>query len=284
MTAVTEFVTRSPTDRSSPTTNTSCTTPINRSSSTSSNSKCKELTPMLVRVTLVDINSKMTKAWRSTFEENPEVDIVDGSMLEQQAGAWVTPTNSRGSMAGGLDLVIKKHPGSSIESSGQKEIKARSGGSLPVGHAVAVPTGRNIPAYLISTPTMIGSSDDVSDTLNVALACAAAFQMVHMQNARQPGSIRSVALPGLGAQTGRVPVEICADLMWTAYSMFRQHEFSDFGEMRKALESELGDLGSFGATMKSPKSAPKSAKVEEYDDEEDIDEDDASIEDFDDHE
>ena len=238
---------------------------------------------MLVRVTLVDINPKMTKAWRSTFEENPEVDIIDGSMLEQQVGAWVTPTNSRGSMDGGLDLAIKKHLGPSIEAAVQKEIKARYGGFLPVGHAVAVPTGRKVPAFLISTPTMIGSSDDVSDTLNVSLACAAAFQMVHMQNSRQPGSIRSVALPGLGAQTGRVPVEICADLMWSAYSMFRSHEFSDFGEMRKALEGELGDLGSFGSNMKAPKTAakgPKPVLVEE----DDVDEDDEELEDFDDHE
>ena len=241
---------------------------------------------MLVRVTLVDINPKMTKAWRETFEENPEVDIIDGSMLEQQVSAWVSPTNSKGSMDGGLDLVIKKHLGSNIESGVQKEIGARYGGRLPVGHAVAVPTGKNMPAYLISTPTMIGSSDDVSDTLNVALACAAAFQMVHMQNARQPGSIRSVALPGLGAQTGRVPVEICADLMWTAYSMFREHEFSDFGEMRKALETELGDLGSFGSTMKSAKpAASKNTKpVVVDDDEDDADDEAPKLDDFDDHE
>jgi O-acetyl-ADP-ribose deacetylase (regulator of RNase III) len=242
---------------------------------------------MLVRVTLVDVNPKMVAAWRSTFEENTEVDIIQGSMLDQQTSAWVTPTNARGSMDGGLDLIIKNHLGQAIERSVQKEIKHRYGGFLPVGHAVCVPTDRPVPAQLISTPTMVGSSDDVSDTLNVALACAAAFQMVHMQNARQPGSIRSVALPGLGASTGRVPVEICADLMWTAYNLFRQHEFTDFGEMRKALEGELGDLGSFGATFKPKKpmggsspgaagSTPSSADADEEDDYDD--------EDFDDHE
>ena len=90
---------------------------------------------------------------------------------------------------------------------------------------------------------MVASSEDISDTLNVALACAAAFQAVHMQNAREPGSIRSVALPGLGANTGQVPVEICADLMWTGYNLFREREFDDFAAMRAALEEELGDLG-----------------------------------------
>jgi O-acetyl-ADP-ribose deacetylase (regulator of RNase III) len=239
---------------------------------------------MLVRVMLVDVNPKMTKAWRATFEENPEVDIVDGSMLDQQVSAWVTPTNAKGSMDGGLDLVIKKHLGAGIEGRVQQEIKQRYGGFLPVGHAVCVDTGRPIPPHLVSTPTMVASSEDVSDTLNVALACAAAFQMVHMQNARQPGSIRAVALPGLGANTGRVPVEICADLMWTAYDLFRRQEFTDFGEMRKALEQELGDLGSFGAQIKpgpsavGAQAATKGSKPPAPDDE------DGDDEDFDDHE
>jgi O-acetyl-ADP-ribose deacetylase (regulator of RNase III) len=244
---------------------------------------------MLVRVILVDVNPKMTKAWRATFEENPEVDVVDGSMLQQQVSAWITPTNAKGSMDGGLDLVIKNHLGMQIEGRVQQEIKLRYGGFLPVGHAVCVPTGRPMPPHLISTPTMVASSEDVSDTLNVALACAAAFQMVHMQNARQPGSIRSVALPGLGANTGRVPVEICADLMWTAYDLFRRQEFTDFGEMRKALELELGDLGSFGkevkpgaaAGSKAPAHTAAAAAVAADDE---GDEDDQDDEDFDDHE
>jgi O-acetyl-ADP-ribose deacetylase (regulator of RNase III) len=164
-------------------------------------------------------------------------------MLEQPVSAWVSPTNSRGSMDGGLDLVIKNHLGAAIETRLRQEIARAYQGLLPVGHAVCVPTGRNQPRYLISTPTMTGSSEDVSDTLNVALACAAAFQAVHMQNTREPGSIRSVALPGLGANTGKVPVEICADLMWTGYNLFREQEFSDFAALRAALEEQLGDLG-----------------------------------------
>jgi len=198
---------------------------------------------MTVKVVLVDINSRMVKAWRATFEENPEVEIVSGSMLDQAVDAWVTPTNARASMDGGLDGVIKGHFGPAIERRVQAEIRRLHGGLLPVGHATCVPTGTARPAFLISTPTMSASSEDISDTLNVALACAAAFQAVHMQNAREPGSIQSLALPGLGAQTGRVPVEICADLMWTGYSLFRRRAFEDFAAMRAALQEELGDLG-----------------------------------------
>jgi O-acetyl-ADP-ribose deacetylase (regulator of RNase III) len=198
---------------------------------------------MATKIVLVDINPKMIAAWRSTFEENPEVEIVAGSMLAQRVDAWVTPTNARASMDGGLDAAIKGHFGPAIETRVQAEIRRRFGGLLAVGHATCVSTGAARPGFLISTPTMAASSEDISDTLNVALACAAAFQAVHMQNAREPGTIESVALPGLGANTGRVPAEICADLMWTGYSLFRRRAFDDFAAMRAALEEELGDLG-----------------------------------------
>ena len=198
---------------------------------------------MMVKVVLVDINPKMIAAWRETFEENPEVEIVQGSMLEQAVSAWVSPTNSGGRMDGGLDLVIKKNLGDGVEKAVQGQIKQLYAGAMPVGRTTCVPTGKISPRYLISTPTMGGSSEDISDTLNVALACAAAFQAVHTQNEKEPGSIRSVALPGLGANTGRVPPEICADLMWTAYNLFREKSFASYEEMRAALEAELGDLG-----------------------------------------
>lgn len=198
---------------------------------------------MFVKVVLVDVNQKMIEAWRETFEENPEVEIVHGSMLEQMVSAWVTPTNSQANMDGGLDAVIKGNLGHTIEKRVKQEVSRLYGGLMPVGYATCVPTGRPQPGYLISTPTMVSSSEDISDTMNVALACAAAFQVVHQQNERLPGSIRSVALPGLGANTGRVPAEICADLMWTGYDLFRERAFTDFSEMRSALEEILGDLG-----------------------------------------
>ncbi|OGQ18323.1 MAG: hypothetical protein A2138_01400 [Deltaproteobacteria bacterium RBG_16_71_12] len=200
---------------------------------------------------LTDINPKMIAAWRDSFEENPEVDVVQGSMLDQAVSAWVTPTNAKASMDGGLDAVIKKHLGGNIEKKVQAEVKRRYGGTMKVGTATCVETGTDQPRFLISTPTMVGSSDDVSATLNVALACCAAFQAVHMHNAEHGGQIRSIALPGLGAATGRTPVEICADLMWTAYNLFREKEFTDYAEMRAALEAILGDLGQFGDKMKT---------------------------------
>lgn len=212
-----------------------------------------------VKVVLVDINPKMVASWKETFEENPEVQIAHGSMLDQAVDAWVTPTNSGGRMDGGLDGVIKGFLGGGIEKAVQKAIGHHYSGAMPVGHATCVQTGRPQPRYLISTPTMVGSSEDVSDTMNVVLAAGAALQAVHLQNRSQPGSIHSVALPGLGANTGRVPPEICADLMWTAYDLFREAELPDFATMRHALEELLGDLGPTSAKGAYKKSFVKSA-------------------------
>jgi O-acetyl-ADP-ribose deacetylase (regulator of RNase III) len=216
---------------------------------------------MNVDIILVDVNPKMVAAWRTTFENNPEVQVIHGSMLEVPASAWVSPTNSHGQMDGGLDAILKGHFGAKIEKRLQQEIAKHYGGVLPVGHATCVETGSAVPRYLISTPTMMTSSEDISDTLNVALACAAAFQVIHMQNAKSPGSIRTVALPGLGANTGKVPVEICADLMWTGYSLFRSTPFPTFGAMRVALEGQLGNLGRpQGPSKKSSPSAKPQTK------------------------
>jgi O-acetyl-ADP-ribose deacetylase (regulator of RNase III) len=204
---------------------------------------------MQVKVILVDVNPKMVQAWRATFEENPEVEIVEGSILAQHVNAWVSPTNARGSMDGGLDAIIKNYLGAHVEKRLQQEIAKQYGSLLPVGCATCVPTGKDFPGYLISTPTMVASSEDVSDTLNVALACAAAFQAIHLHNAAHREAITSVALPGLGASTGKVPPRVCANLMWTGYTLFNDYRFPDYDALRETLLAQLGGSGMNDDTM-----------------------------------
>src|SRR5437899_1314818 len=64
----------------------------------------------------------------------------------------------------------------------------------------------------------------------------------------------SEAWRGTFEENPKVPVEICADLMWTAYNLFQSREFPDFFSLRAALEEQLGDLGSM-----SSKTRPKRA-------------------------
>ncbi|MFF3906385.1 macro domain-containing protein [Streptomyces sp. NPDC001848] len=197
-----------------------------------------------LRVVLTDINTAVVEAWRAAFADTPEIEIRKGSILDEDVDAWVSPTNSRGRMDGGVDAVIKRHLGAGIQLRVQKAIRSQFAGTLPVGSAVCVPSGAVKPRFLISTPTMETSSQNVRETLNVALACAAAFQGIHQQNNRAPGSIRSVALVGMGAQTGRVPARVCANLMWTGYTLFNDHSFEDYDDLRSTIVAQLDDIES----------------------------------------
>ena len=49
-----------------------------------------------------------------------------------------------------------------------------------------------------------------------------------------------MAIPGLGTGTGNVPVRVCANLMWTGYTLFNDYEFADFVAMRAALQEQIG--------------------------------------------
>lgn len=195
-----------------------------------------------LRVVLTDTNATVVEAWRAAFADTPEIEIRKGSILDEHVDCWVSPTNSRGLMDGGLDAVIKRHLGAGIQLRVQRAIRDESGGRLPVGSAVCVPSGAVNPRFLISTPTMEQSSQNVSETLNVALACAAAFQAIHRQNRLEPGSIASVALVGMGARTGRVPARVCANLMWTGYTLFNDFDFEDYEELRGTILAQIKDI------------------------------------------
>lgn len=87
---------------------------------------------MTIQVVLVDINAKMVQAWRDVFEDEPDVKIVHGSMLDQDVDAWVSPTNARGNMDGGLDAIIKGRLGAKIEARLKLEIGRLYNGFLPL--------------------------------------------------------------------------------------------------------------------------------------------------------
>ncbi|MFH8384127.1 macro domain-containing protein [Kitasatospora sp. NPDC018058] len=203
-----------------------------------------------LRVVLTDLNATVVESWRAAFADTPGIEIRHGSILTEEVDAWVSPTNSGGRMDGGTDAAIKRHLGAGIQLKVQRAIRSKYAGTLPVGSAVCVPSGAVNPKFLISAPTMQSSSQNVSETLNVALACAAAFQAVHRQNLLAPGSIRSVALVGMGAQTGRVPARVCANLMWTGYTLFNDHCFENDEDLRATILDQLDDIEKAPATQR----------------------------------
>jgi len=211
-----------------------------------------------VWVVLTDLNTEVVEAWRAAFADTPEIEIRKGSILDERVDAWVNPTNSRGRMDGGTDAAVKRYLGAGIQLRVQRAIRDQFAGNLPVGSAVCVPSGAVNPKFLIPTPTMEGSSQNVSETLNVALACAAAFQAIHQQNRKAPGSIGSVALVGMGARTGRVPARVCANLMWTGYTLFNDHHFDDYDDLRSTIVAQLRDIEAAPATQRVRIRPPRS--------------------------
>ena len=202
---------------------------------------------MQLAITLADLNGRLVDGWRDAFEDADNVRVVHGSMLTQPADAWVTPTNARGSMDGGFDGVLRRYLGEGIQARVKRETRVRFGGTVPVGCATCAPTdgltappGGPLPRFVISTPTMGGSSETVRGTLNCAMAFGAAMQAALQHNREVPNSIATVAMPGLGSSTGGVPPQDCAVQMRLAYEVLRAKEYFDFAAMREALLERLG--------------------------------------------
>ncbi|MFO0661374.1 MAG: macro domain-containing protein [Polyangiaceae bacterium] len=196
---------------------------------------------MVPELVLVDVDPRVVVAWQATFEDCPEVSIVQGSILERHVDAWVTPTNAKAEMNGGVDAAIRSYLGEKIQTKIRSAVAREPFGTLSLGRALCVKTGRRWPRYVISTPTMHSASENISDRMNVAMACAAALHAARVEQLRG-GMLDSVAMPGLGASTGKVPPETCATLMWMAYRLCRDRDFASYADLRQALQAELGEL------------------------------------------
>ncbi|HSA53980.1 MAG TPA: Appr-1-p processing protein, partial [Yinghuangia sp.] len=46
----------------------------------------------------------------------------------------------------------------------------------------------------------------------------------------------------MGARTGRVPARVCANLMWTGYTLFHDHRFDDYDDLRRTIVAQLDDI------------------------------------------
>ena len=200
---------------------------------------------MLKRIVLVDLNPLMIEAWKKEFEGDDRVEVVHGSIIDSGADVWVSPTNGKGRLSGGVDAVIKATLGAAVETALQKTIAASPhNGTLRIGRAVFVRNPKKGGAKgVVFTPTMVGESDNVSRTQNTALAGAAAFQAINMLGDGGVIDAESVALPGLGAGTGRVPVGTCAKLTRVYVKLFERGRFDSFDEMLDALNEELEGVG-----------------------------------------
>jgi hypothetical protein len=172
---------------------------------------------MLVSVVLTDVDPQIVAAWRAAFGENPEVHIVEGPLAKQQVSAWIVAE---------LDEDTERFLGAETSNKVREEIAG-----LSAGHAVCVKSRLSIPSFVVATS--LDTSDEMSPPVRVCMALAAGLQAVHFQNSSAPGSIVSAVISGIGK--GLVTPDVAADVMWTAYDLFRSAQLPHFGSVQQAV-------------------------------------------------
>lgn len=151
----------------------------------------------LPKIILCDVNPAVCQAWRKVFVDDYSVDVVDGSILELQADAVVSPANSFGFMDGGIDKAYVEFFGPHVQEELQATIRAHFDGELLVGQAIMLDTGKSKIPHIIAAPTMRVPAQIV-DIADVYLATRAA-----LRSAIENG-FRRVAFPGMGTGTGMI--------------------------------------------------------------------------------
>jgi O-acetyl-ADP-ribose deacetylase (regulator of RNase III) len=159
---------------------------------------------------LVAVDAPMARAWRALAEGRAGLVVHEGSITDVDADAVVSPANSLGIMGGGIDAVYARwFPGIS------DRVQAASGGELPVGEAVIVPTGVERPAWLVSAPTMSRPGQRLPSDGGAARAAAVAVLRAWRDGTLPDGTpvrdaVRRIAMPGLGTGVGGLSPEVCA--------------------------------------------------------------------------
>jgi O-acetyl-ADP-ribose deacetylase (regulator of RNase III) len=163
-----------------------------------------------MKLYLRDRNEELCNQWSNFFKDCHDVttqvgDFFKGPLPE----AIVSPANSFGYMDGGIDMVYIKEFGWELQNTVQAEIAKLPFKELLIGQAITVPTGNEDIPWMISAPTM--RMPGPTTTWAVYLAMRAA-----MDQAVKRG-FKSVACPGLGTLTGRIPPVPAAEAMYNGY-------------------------------------------------------------------
>jgi O-acetyl-ADP-ribose deacetylase (regulator of RNase III) len=167
---------------------------------------------------LRDIDEEVVQSWKKHFKGIENVSISSGDIFDLKADAIVSPANSFGYMDGGIDLIYITRFGWELQTRLQSHLKEQHDGELPVGQATIVETFDAEIPFLISAPTMRVPMN-VSNSLNAYLAFRAAIRAVKQHNVASARQIRRVLCPGLCTAIGRMPPDLAAKQMATAYGV-----------------------------------------------------------------
>ena len=170
-----------------------------------------------MQIILTSRDQVLSKAWARYCADLEFVTLYDGSILDLNCDAVVSPANSFGFMDGGIDMLYTQHFGWHVQERLQRVIQERHGGELLIGQAEIVETDNPRIPYLIAAPTMRVPTI-LGDTINPYLAARAVLRLVlhgtfvdgpHAGTPIRP-VIESIAFPGLGTGVGRARPTLCA--------------------------------------------------------------------------
>jgi O-acetyl-ADP-ribose deacetylase (regulator of RNase III) len=176
----------------------------------------KDVPAGALRLTLCDMNPDMVEPWAWVFRDADDVEVVEGSLLDVDADAVVSPANSFGDMSGGVDKVIDDHFGGAAQAAATALIRERYLGEMPVGVAevLRMPPGARF-AYVIPAPTMRVPTT-VRGTLNAYLAFRAVL-VAAARHGREKDDLRTVVVPGLCTGVGGMDYGDASEQMRAAY-------------------------------------------------------------------
>lgn len=173
------------------------------------------------RLVLCAVAGPLGWEWERAAAGRAGVEVHQGSVLDLDVDAVVSPANSYGWMRGGIDAVYATaFP--QVEQYVRSAVLALHGGELPVGEALIVPTGEAAPQWLISAPTMRVPGELLpKDTVHPYLAARAVFRLWR-EGRLEDGTpvrqaVRSIALPGLGTGVGGVDPSTCGRQVTAAW-------------------------------------------------------------------
>ncbi|MEZ4648183.1 MAG: macro domain-containing protein [Candidatus Eisenbacteria bacterium] len=168
-------------------------------------------------IVLAAIDTSILAAWRELGSDMPWVRTHNGSIVQVECDAVVSPSNSFGFLDGGIDLIYSHHFGWHVQDRLQELIREKHDGELLVGRAEIVSTGHESIPYLISAPTM-RVPQPLGESVHPYLAARAVLLLwrdgtfPEGEHAGRPVRevVHTIAIPGLGTGTGRVPAEAFA--------------------------------------------------------------------------
>lgn len=167
-------------------------------------------------VSLGALDRDLAVALAEAFQNCAAVEVVEGSLLNLDCDAIVSPANSFGDMGGGIDKAIDDFHNGAVQEAVMEAIRREFCGELPVGAAIVVELPAKRFRFVVAAPTM-RIPGFVGETINAYLSMRGALVAVLQHNESNAKRIHRLAVPGLATRVGGMPFAVAADQMWTAY-------------------------------------------------------------------